>query len=48
MPCLGRSVITGCGTDLVTEARLLGAEQVMTKPLDVGRLLHLLGATVSA
>lgn len=39
-------VITGCGADLVTEARLLGAEQVFTKPLDVERLLDLLGATV--
>jgi DNA-binding response OmpR family regulator len=37
-------VITGCGTDLVTEARLLGAEQVLTKPLDVERLLELLSA----
>jgi DNA-binding response OmpR family regulator len=38
-------VITGCGTDLVTEARLLGAEQVLTKPLDVDRLLEMLSAT---
>lgn len=37
-------VITGCGTDLVTQARLLGAEQVLTKPLDVERLLELLEA----
>jgi DNA-binding response OmpR family regulator len=37
-------VITGCGTGLVTEARLLGAEQVLTKPLDVDRLLELLSA----
>jgi DNA-binding response OmpR family regulator len=40
-------VITGCGADLVTEARLLGAEQVFTKPLDVERLLELMsGAPV--
>jgi DNA-binding response OmpR family regulator len=37
-------VITGCGAHLVTEARLLGAEQVLTKPLDVDRLLELLTA----
>ena len=37
-------VITGCGTDLITEARLLGAEQVLTKPLDVDRLIELLTA----
>jgi DNA-binding response OmpR family regulator len=37
-------VITGCGGDLVTDARLLGAEQVLTKPLDVERLLELLTA----
>jgi DNA-binding response OmpR family regulator len=37
-------VITGCGTDLVTESRLLGAEHVFTKPLDVERLLELLSA----
>jgi DNA-binding response OmpR family regulator len=40
-------VITGCGLDLVTEARLLGAEQVLTKPVDVDRLIELLsGAAV--
>jgi DNA-binding response OmpR family regulator len=37
-------VITGCGGHLVTESRLLGAEQVLTKPLDVERLLELLNA----
>jgi DNA-binding response OmpR family regulator len=38
-------VITGCGPDFVTEARLLGAEQVLTKPLDVERLIDVLTAT---
>jgi len=35
-------VVTGCGTDLLNQARRAGAEHTFTKPLDVSRLMTVL------
>lgn len=37
-------VVTGCGPAMLDAARDLGAEHVLTKPLDVERLVALLTA----
>jgi DNA-binding response OmpR family regulator len=36
-------VITGCGPDLVNQARRAGAEHTFTKPLDIQGLISVLG-----
>lgn len=36
-------VITGCAADMLNEARRAGADHTFTKPLDVERLLAVLG-----
>ena len=35
-------IITGCSSDVLTEARRAGAEHTFIKPLDVGRLMAVL------
>jgi len=37
-------VITGCGPGMLEEVRRMGPEHVLTKPLDVGRLIEVLTA----
>jgi DNA-binding response OmpR family regulator len=37
-------VITGCGAELLEEARTAGAEHAFTKPLDVERLMEVMRA----
>jgi DNA-binding response OmpR family regulator len=39
-------VVTGCGPARLEEVHALGPEAVFTKPLDVGRLLGVLSASV--
>jgi DNA-binding response OmpR family regulator len=41
-------VITGCGPDRIREARAAGAEHVLTKPLDLDRLLAVLTTNATA
>jgi DNA-binding response OmpR family regulator len=37
-------IITGCAPDVLNEARLAGAEHAFTKPLNVDRLMTVLGS----
>jgi len=37
-------IITGCHSELLSEAHNAGAEQIFLKPLDVGRLLQVMTA----
>ena len=37
-------IVSGCGPDKLEQAQALGPHAVFTKPLDVDRLLSLLGA----
>lgn len=39
-------VITGCGEELVAEARSAGAEHALSKPLDVSRLISILSEEI--
>jgi DNA-binding NarL/FixJ family response regulator len=41
-------VVTGCGPALVESAQGMGIEHVMTKPVDVRRLVALLETTAAA
>jgi DNA-binding response OmpR family regulator len=37
-------IVTGCAWDMLNEARKAGAEHTFTKPLDLGKLMGVLGA----
>jgi CheY-like chemotaxis protein len=37
-------VISGCASEMISQARQAGAEHTFTKPLDVERLMTVLGA----
>jgi DNA-binding response OmpR family regulator len=41
-------VVTGCAADVIADARAAGAEHALTKPLDVKRLMSILGEPVES
>jgi DNA-binding response OmpR family regulator len=41
-------VVTGCAAEVLADARAAGAEHVLTKPLDVKRLMSILGEPVES